>query len=35
MADVMGVGLIGPGWVASEHIRAFNKKSAYAYGGSL
>ncbi len=24
MADVMGVGLIGPGWVASEHIRAFN-----------
>ena len=25
MADVMGVGLIGPGWVASEHIRAFNK----------
>ena len=25
MADEMGVGLIGPGWVASEHIRAFNK----------
>ena len=24
MADEMGVGLIGPGWVANEHIRAFN-----------